>query len=273
MPIRLVHDLVSTAPVAGGTRHVLAIGRAGEAARIPALLLVPDAPARAPAALLLHGFSSRKEQMAESIGAALLAHGIASLAIDLPLHGARIAEGAATSWGMAGGHPRAVDGRAMRNPLALASAWREAQRDAKLALGYLGARGEVDRARLAVVGYSMGSFLGVQVAADERAVRALVLAAGGDLPEAMPYARALRLVADPLRAVRRFDGTPLLMVHGRRDPTVTPAQAQRLFDAAREPKTLRWYDAGHYLPVAALDDAASWLRATLAAEAGVRAAG
>jgi hypothetical protein len=53
------------------------------------------------------------------------------------------------------------------------------------------------------------------------------------------------------------------MVHGKRDRTVTPAQAQRLFDAAREPKTLRWWDAGHYLPDAAIDDAAEWLRGTL----------
>jgi putative ABC transport system permease protein len=53
----------------------------------------------------------------------------------------------------------------MRNPIALVSAWRLAQDEARLALGYLGARAEVDAARLAIVGYSMGSFLGVLVAA------------------------------------------------------------------------------------------------------------
>jgi hypothetical protein len=261
MATRLVHTILDSAPLAHGTRHLLTFGRQGVAARIPAVLLVPgdDAPA-APAAILLHGFSSRKEQMADTIGSALLAQGIASLAIDLPLHGERIAEGQGASWGLAGGYERAVDASAMRNPLALASAWRTALRDARLALGYLGARREVDRARLALVGYSMGSFLGVQVAADDRAVQAVVLAAGGDLPEAMPYARALRLISDPIRAVRRFRGTPLLMVHGRHDTTVKPAQAQRLFDAALEPKTLRWYDGGHYLPASALGDAAQWLR-------------
>ena len=157
-------------------------------------------------------------------------------------------------------------------PLAMAGAWRTAQREARHALGYLGARPEVDRDRLAIVGYSMGSFLGVQVAADERAVRALVLAAGGDLPEGTPFARLVRALADPLRAVRRFDGKPLLMVHGRRDPTVTAAQAQRLFDAAMEPKELRWYDAGHYLPPQAIDDAARWLVERLG-DGAVRATG
>lgn len=262
---RLAHTLHTDRPIPHGRRLELGFGRDGEEARVPGVLLLPPEGAPpAPAAVLLHGFSSRKEQMAEGVGTTLLAHGIASLALDLPLHGERIEDGEGTSWGMIGGHVRAFDGRAMRNPLALAGAWREAQRDARLALAYLGARREVDRARLALVGYSMGSFLGVQVAAEEPAVRALVLAAGGDLPQGMPYATALRLVADPLRAVKRFDGRPLLMVHGRRDPTVRPEQAQRLFDAAMEPKELRWYDAGHYLPQQALEDAADWLVGRLA---------
>lgn len=40
---------------------------------------------------------------------------------------------------------------------------------------------------------------------------------------------------------------------------VTPAQAERLFQAGSQPKELRWYDAGHRLPPAAADDAAEWL--------------
>ena len=265
---RLTHDVRAERAVAGvaGARRVeLTFGPEGRAdERVPAVLLLPpDGAPPAPAAVLLHGFSSRKEQMADMVGVELLRHGLASLAIDLPLHGERIA-GPATRWG-SGLWERAFDQGAMRNPLALAGAWRAAQREARLAMGYLGARAEVDRERLAIVGYSMGSFLGVQVAADEPRARALVLAAGGDLPEGAPFARVVRAMADPLRAVRRFDGRPLLMVHGRRDPTVRPEQAQRLFDAALEPKELRWYDAGHYLPPAAIDGAATWLLDALGA--------
>jgi len=264
MPVRLAQTVHATRDIGGGQRIELAFGRDGTDARVPAVLLLPPASnAPHPAALLLHGFSSRKEQMADTVGSALLAAGIATLSIDLPLHGERIVAGSGTSWGIVGGHERAFDASGMRNPLVMAGAWRTAQQDAQLALAYLGARREVDRARLALVGYSMGSFIGVNVAAGEPAVRALVLAAGGDLPDDMPYAQALRLIADPRRAIRKLHGRPLLMLHGRQDRTVRPEQAQRLFDAALEPKLLRWYDAGHHLPPGALGEAARWLLTSL----------
>ena len=238
--------------VAGGTRFSLELraDELGEAA-VPALLLLPDAPAAAPAALLLHGYTSHKEMMSDRVGRALLGVGIASLAIDLPLHGER----------MGPGGPR----RSGLSPLELMRNWTLALAECAISLRYLAARSEIDRERLAIVGYSMGSFLGVTVAARERAVRAVVLAAGGDLPEDMPLAGMVRTVVDPAASVRKLDGTPLLMMHGRRDRTVTPAQAQRLFDAAREPKELRWWDAGHHLPAAAIGEAAVWLAEQLGA--------
>ena len=63
-------------------------------------------------------------------------------------------------------------------------------------------------------------------------MRAVVVAAGGDLPAGTPFTALARTVADPLRAVRRLRGRPLLVVHGRRDRTVLPEQAERLFAAA-----------------------------------------
>ncbi|HEY0996866.1 MAG TPA: hypothetical protein VGD77_12805, partial [Gemmatimonadaceae bacterium] len=60
---------------------------------VPAILLLPASARAVPAALLLHGYTSRKERMAESLGMALLRQGIASLSIDLPLHGEREGEG------------------------------------------------------------------------------------------------------------------------------------------------------------------------------------
>src|SRR5690606_8919216 len=118
-------------------------------------------------------------------------------AIDLPLHGTRADP---------------VQAQAARNPLGVVQLWRQGLADAQLGVGYLSARREIDRRSIAVVGYSMGAFLAVTLAADEPLVRAVVLAAGGDLPTDTPFTFVARRVADPLRAVKRLDGRPLLMV-------------------------------------------------------------
>jgi fermentation-respiration switch protein FrsA (DUF1100 family) len=231
---------------AAGRRIVLEFHAGGEA--IPGILLLPRAPVPAPGVLLLHGYSSRKEHVAEGVGASLMRHGIASLSIDLPLHGTRADP---------------LQAQAARNPLAIVSVWRAALKECRLALGYLRARPEIDRDCTAVAGYSLGSFLAVMAAADDPAVRAVVLAAGGDLPAGTPLSAVARAVADPIRAVRKLRGRPLLMVHGTGDRTMRPEQAQRLFDAAGEPKELKWWNAGHILPAPAIDYAAEWLRERL----------
>jgi hypothetical protein len=227
-------------------------------ARVPALLVLPEGREPAPAALLLHGYSSRKERMAETVGTALARAGIASLAIDLPLHGER-------------GH--ALDAQAARNPMQLAQQWRAAIAECRAALDWMAAHEGLDGSRLALVGYSMGAFLACEVGSREPSVRAMVLAAGGDLPKQTPFSLLVRAVADPLRAVRRFAGRPLLMIHGRHDTTVRPDQAERLYAAAGEPKELRWYDAGHYLPPSVVGDAATWLASRLSSPQARRASG
>jgi len=252
----LSQTIHSQEPWRGGTRVRLHFRHRGDA--IPAILLLPAGDGPHPGALLLHGYSSRKEHMADGVGAALLARGIASLSLDLPLHGTRADP---------------VQAQAARNPLAAVRLWKQALREAALGLGYLAARPEVDRGALAVAGYSMGSCLAVMLAAEQAAVRAVVLAAGGDLPAGSPLTLVARTVADPLRAVRRLNGRPLLMVHGRNDRTVKPEQAERLFAAAREPKELRWWNSGHILPPPAVEDAAAWLQERLGSPGRRSAAG
>lgn len=232
-----------------GGREVRLTYRLGDGHAVPAILLLPLTETLAPAAVMVHGYSSRKEDVAGPVGRALLRRGIASLSLDLPLHGTRADP---------------VQRQTMRDPLAVVRLWRQALADVRLGLRYAGAHAAIDSGRLALLGYSMGSFLSVVVAADDPSVRAIILAAGGDLPVGTPFATTARLVADPIRAIRKLNGRPLLMVHGRRDRTVTPDQAQRLFDAAGEPKELLWYDAGHHLPAASSEKVGEWLAARLA---------
>ena len=228
------------------TSRQLALPLAG--ASVPAILLTPEAGERpSPAALLLHGYSSSKERLASTIGQALVARGIASLALDLPLHGAR---------------DDALIAQARSNPLSLLTQWRSALAEARAAIDWLVRTDEVDGTRIAALGYSLGSYIALITAAQERRVRAVIVAAGGDLPES-PWTGMLRRLVDPIAAVSALNGRPLLMLHGRRDRTIPPDQAQRLFDAAAHPRELIWYDSGHVLPGAAAERAAEWLKATL----------
>jgi dienelactone hydrolase len=230
-----------TAPVTHGHQRTVDLVSGREC--VPAVWLAPSEQGPTPAALLLHGFSSSKEPMAQSMGRALLARGVASLALDLPFHGER--EGA--------------DREIPRNPLALVGAWKTAIAEARAAAAWLAAQPEVDAERIGVVGYSLGGFLAIMTAAEDDRFGVVALAAAGDLPDRTPYAALVRGLVDPLRAARRLGGRPLLLVNGRRDKTTRPAQAERLFAAALEPKTIKWYDGGHWPPPAAINEAAEWV--------------
>jgi fermentation-respiration switch protein FrsA (DUF1100 family) len=240
---------------AHGAERVLDLVHGTE--RVPTTLLLPSSRPTSPAVLLLHGFSSSKERMVQSVGRALQQRGVASLALDLPFHGERDGAGAPP----------------YRNPIALVTAWRSAVREARAAIEWLGGQPEIDGDRLGVLGYSLGGFLALMMAAEEQAVRVITLAAAGDLPDSTPYVSLLRRAVDPLRAVRQLAGRPLLLVNGRRDTTTRPEQAERLIARAEEPKELHWYAGGHWPPVSAIEYAAEWTSAKLAAlraDAGLR---
>jgi fermentation-respiration switch protein FrsA (DUF1100 family) len=212
-------------------------------ASVPAIYLLPQSPQPIPAVLLLHGFSSSKERLAATMGKALAARSIASLAIDLPLHGDR---------------DDALIDRARANPLALVREWNKALAEAKAAVKWLGSQKEIDARCISIAGYSLGSYIAIQTAANESRVSSVILAVGGDLPET-PWTNMVRMMSNPLKSAASLKGKPLLMLNGKLDRTISPAQAERLFAAAAEPKELRWYGAGHVLPQEAADDAASWL--------------
>lgn len=221
---------------------------AGKGEAVPALLRMPEAAGPVPAVLLLHGFNSHKERMADSLGAALVRLGIASLSVDLPSHGTRERTGTDFT---------------RQNPLSLIALWRRALREAERSIAFLREHPGVDAGRIGVAGYSLGAYLGLFVTAGNDAVRVLVLAAGGDLQQGMPMESLVRSAADPRKAVKRLSGRPLLMVNGRSDRTIRAAQATALFEAAREPKELRWYDGGHWPPAAVIHETAAWLASQL----------
>ncbi len=244
MSENIQHSVRSEREIPEGRKVLLDFRWNGEL--LPAVLLLPRATGRLPVSLLLHGLSLDKERMAGFAGLTLLRHGIASMALDLPLHGERGAGRDPTPSG---------------NPFEMLKRWRAALDESALALRYLATRPDIDSSRISLMGYSLGAFIGLKVAAGNPQVRSLVLAAGGDLPEHTPFISFVRAMADPMKMVRNLRGRALLMVHGRHDRAVTPAQAERLFNAAPHPKKMLWWDCGHILPPQAIDEAASWLAA------------
>jgi dienelactone hydrolase len=233
--VRVAHGQQRTVDLASGRE------------RVPAIWLTPSGDEPAPMALLLHGFSSSKERMAQAMGRALLARGVGSLALDLPFHGER--EGA--------------DREIPRNPLALVGAWKTAVAEARAAVAWLAEQQDTLPHAIGVVGYSLGGFLALMTAAEEVRLRVIAMAAAGDLPDQTPYAALVRGLVDPLRAARRLEGRPLLLVNGKRDTTTRPEQAKRLYAAAGEPKTMVWYEGGHWPSPSAIDETAEWVSARL----------
>jgi pimeloyl-ACP methyl ester carboxylesterase len=92
----------------------------------------------------------------------------------------------------------------------------------------------------------MGAIMGgVLCGVDER-IKATVLILGGSLGAVFPGAFE---AIDPACYIAGFCPRPLLMLNGKKDPLISPAAAQRLYDAAKAPKRIVWYDTGHTVPI------------------------
>lgn len=70
--------------------------------------------------------------------------------------------------------------------------------------------------------------------------------------------RAMVLI-EPIRFIPHASPTALLLQNGRSDNLVPVADAEDLHAAAANPKTIRWYAAGHGLNQQALVDRHDWL--------------
>jgi pimeloyl-ACP methyl ester carboxylesterase len=65
------------------------------------------------------------------------------------------------------------------------------------------------------------------------------------LPLACVHCGANLYQVSPVDAVRQLPRTPLMIIHGRGDRIIDPANARRLFDAATGPRELILLDADH----------------------------
>ena len=211
-----------------------------------------------PGIVLMHGMPGNARAMAGQ-GQGLAAHGAVVIAIDAPF--AR------------------RSGQPVRLNLEDRAEQVQLMKDLQRAVDVLRTLPNVDDDRIAYLGISYGAAMGALFVGIERRIKAGVLVVGdGGLvshftgPEDANFLAGLscatrvnwfRAMApvEPVRFIPHATPTPLLLQNGRLDNLVPMADAELLHAAAPQPKTIRWYDAGHGLNQQAMVDRHEWLNA------------
>jgi len=65
---------------------------------------------------------------------------------------------------------------------------------------------------------------------------------------------------DPIEHVPNLSPSNIFFQFATDDPHVPKERAQKFFAAAKEPKEMKWYEAGHGLNPAATVDRKAWLK-------------
>jgi dienelactone hydrolase len=227
--------------------------------RVPGTLIVPDGPGPFAGILLMHGMPG-DHGVTLPEAETLARRGAVTLSIDAPFSrpGHR-------------GEPVLMTEQDRDNQVQLIVDWRRG-------VDLLLSRKDVDPRRLAYTGRSYGGAMGGLLAGVEKRIKAYALVVGdgglishfkaedgepNPLLRLSKEARARWLAAmepiEPLNWVGRAAPARLLFQNGRRDQMVPEASARIYQAAGSEPKTLKWYDADHFLNDRATRDRHRWL--------------
>jgi dienelactone hydrolase len=158
-------------------------------------------------------------------------------------------------------------------------------KDLQRAVDVLRAQPNVDDERIAYLGISYGGAMGALFVGIERRIKTavLVVADGGLVshftgPEDLNFLATLSCATrvgwframtpiEPIRFIAHATPTPLLLQSGQVDNLVPAADARELHTATPEPRTIRWYDAGHGLNQQAAFDRLDWLHQQIGIDA------
>lgn len=237
--------------------------------RVTAYIVRPAKEGRFAGLLFMHGGNGNRSSLLP--GAKLLAQtGAVCLLIDAPLSGSRAVAG-----------QRLADYSA---PERTRAALIQTVVDLRRGVDVLVARPEVDPQRLGYIGASFGGTIGGVLAGVEHRIKAYCLLVGiGSLsdfllesphpnprqartalgPEGIRRSLAILDDVQPIHYIGHAAPSALLFQNGRQDAFMPVPSVERYFAAASEPKTLRWYEAGHALNAQAFLDRAVWLKERL----------
>lgn len=237
--------------------------------RVPTLMTLPrERKGKVPVIIFLHGIGQKKEFLDE-ISTPFNKAGFAMVCFDQIMQGERSSRSGALG--------SIFDFR--QRP------WKTIN-DTRRLIDYLQTDPDIDPERIYLVGASYGAITGCTVVAKEDRIKAAIMVVGGgnikvllDAPlirNNMPgwaHFLAKHLVyfimypADPVRYAAQTSPTPLLFQNGAEDTLVTPDAGRELFNAAGEPKEMRWYPCDHPglvrtqgpIIIQILDEALEWL--------------
>jgi len=199
------------------------------------LLLPPTGDGPFPLVLLQHGAGGSKD--ADYLGPVRepwARRGLAVASIDFPLHGER----ASAKLGELLLATLVSPGRPSEHASALFEEFaRQAATDLARAVDALVSLPEIDAARVGYAAFSLGAIVGSLYVPYDPRVRAAALAVGG--------AGIGPRACDPAAHIGGFAPRPLLFVNAERDQRIPRAAAEALHAAARDPKEIVWFDAGH----------------------------
>ena len=213
-------------------------------AHVPAALTYDrTTPVPRPVLIIQHGIrSSKDDPRLGDLNAAWAPYGFACLTIDAPLHGER-----------AGG---AFDLAVMlAQPYTGLRFVIQTVVDLRRAVDLIETRPDLDAGRIAYVGFSMSTFLGVQFVALEPRIRATCLALGGaglfhffagqGPAEGRSDRELVASLVDPLHFAGMIAPRPVLQVNSETDEVVPAALGHMLHGALAEPKRMLWYRGAH----------------------------
>lgn len=224
----------------------------GEA--VPTFLCYPtEARPPFPCAIFLHGIGQDKDFVTE-IAAPFTQAGFAMVSFDQHSRGERRIPAE------------------QRGGLAEARAFWERPaktvNDTRRLVDYLQTDPRIDPRRIYVLGASYGAITGSTATAFDQRIQAAVLCYGGgninkllraryivEGAQKEGYGTALAMlrpfmsfafsVADPVRHIAGISPRPVLLQAGRFDGLVAPEASEALYEAAREPKQITWYESDH----------------------------
>lgn len=203
-----------------------------------------------PVVLLLAGSGGHKDTDYVRIASDMLSTiGYATLSLDAQYHGDR-------------SRPNRSGDIHLINSDTARDAWIQTVIDLRRGVDYVQSRPDIDGKKIGYLGFSQGGMIGGTFVGVEPRIKAACLAipGGGFLEwgpkrglwkETTPAIAANAALTDPIYYIGRFAG-PLLMLSAKRDELIPKFATDALFQAAREPKELVWFDSGHVLPPTAL---------------------